>query len=73
MQRCPPGPLMLACVFIVLLGTLVMLDATQHNATAVVLGRGMIMAAEAVIVVTMFTLRQRVIPQCSAAQGRDGA
>lgn len=62
MRRFPSGPLMLACVFAVMGGTLVMLLAPRVGVVAVVLGRGLIMAAEAVIVVTMFTLRQRVIP-----------
>ncbi|KAA2242141.1 MFS transporter [Salinarimonas soli] len=63
MARFAPGRLMLSCLFVIAGGTAVMLLAQNLGIAAVVLGRGLLMGARAVIIVTMFTYRQRVIPQ----------
>ena len=53
---------MLTCVFVVTAGTCAMLIG---SVAAVAASRTIVLAAEAVIVVTMFTFRQRVVPSHS--------
>lgn len=62
MQRVHPGRLMLACVFVSAIGTATLLLAEHLGFWGVVGARSITMASEAVIVVTMFTERQRVVP-----------
>lgn len=55
-----PGRLMIGCTVISSLGILVLLFT--NSLTGVVIGRAISMMGDTIIVVTMFTLRQKVIP-----------
>jgi len=57
------GRLMLFCVGLAAAGTALLFLAPDYGVGAVVAGRGLAAASEAMIVVAMFTLRQRAIPQ----------
>lgn len=56
------GKLMLFCVALSAIGTSTLLLSSSIGITAVLIGRGLTTAAEATIVVTMFTERQRLLP-----------
>lgn len=63
MQRWHPGHLMLGCVAVSAVGTAILLIGSEFGFWAVVVGRAITSGAEAIIVVTMFTERQRQVPQ----------
>jgi hypothetical protein len=48
---------------VIAVGTAILLLAPSIGAAAVVIGRGLVMTARAIIIVTMFTYRQRAFPQ----------
>lgn len=62
LRRRHPGRLMLVCVLVSAIGTGCLLFAEAMGSWMVVVGRAVSMGAEATIVVTMFTERQRVVP-----------
>jgi Na+/melibiose symporter-like transporter len=59
----PPGRTIVGFVAVIAAGTAILLLAPRFDAAAIVLGRGLIMAARSIVIVTMFTYRQRAIPQ----------
>ena len=60
--RVNPGRLMLGCVACSAAGTMLLLAGHILGVWIVVVGRAMNMACEAMIIVTMFTERQKLIP-----------
>ena len=61
-ERFHPGRLMLSCIACWAAGTILLLAGHALGVWVVVVGRAMSMACEAMIIVTMFTHRQRLIP-----------
>lgn len=60
--RIHPGRFMLLCVGLSACGTLFLVAGPTYGVLPVLLGRALTMGAEAAIVVTMFTERQRLVP-----------
>lgn len=57
------GSIIVSFVGLIGVGTAILLLAPMYGAAAVVLGRSIVMAARSIVIVTMFTYRQRTIPQ----------
>jgi Na+/melibiose symporter-like transporter len=58
-----PGRTIVGFMVVIAVGTAILLLAPSIGAAAVVIGRGLVMTARAIIIVTMFTYRQRAFPQ----------
>ena len=62
-NRFHAGQIITGFLGLIAVGTAILMTTPWYGAIAIVLGRSIVMAARAIIIVTMFTYRQRVIPQ----------
>lgn len=62
-RRFMPGQIIVAFIPLIAIGTCTLLLGTSYGPIPVILGRGIVMASRAIIIVTMFTYRQRATPR----------